>query len=163
MNRRIVIAACMVALFAGIGADVANAAPDPQAVGPKRIRASRHAEGPFRHTVVVNIASGNTKTVYLKVTNKENEPAELRIYDSVDTKNYKARYFRNNGTNITEDVQNLEANFTVADNSAKRFVLKVKRLTTADPTGCVQPALELQDGTNLDLAVVNINDEFACG
>ena len=95
---------------------------------------SKHKSGPYTPNLDMNLQPGKVKDVFERVRNLNDNPLEYRLEGPAQVLDYRFKYFKPNGTNITGAVTGGGYEFTIGDR-AKKFRLRVKLPSDGDPDG----------------------------
>jgi hypothetical protein len=148
--RRLALALAVALLATGTLRAEHAVAGGPPDIG---IRLSKAKGESLSTSVRINLAEGKKRTVRMKFVSLTGTEEAGYFYE--DTTNYphnfKTRYYKNNGVDITDEVKDGGYDITVPAEGAKRFLVKVKRKPTSDAEGCVSPRVfELFEGIGID-------------
>jgi hypothetical protein len=103
---------------------------------PFRVKASKHEDGPYLHTIQsVNVPIGDMKTLYWKVKHVSGGSLEMRFTDALtefpNPEGLKIRWFKG-PKEITEEVKGSGYEFTLPNGSRKLFRAKVRAVEDSD-------------------------------
>ena len=137
-NRIVAAAACAVAavLVSAVPADAGGS-------GRIKARIAKHSDGPYVEQVLKILESGQSKRFYIKVKNNTpDQPFDVNmVYGTADA-DYKVKYFRFDGTNITAAVTDTGYEFHLEPQQVRRFQLKIKAVADTPGSHCAYTDLE---------------------
>jgi len=138
--RRGTVVAAVLGVVLALGA-VAPA--DAGGAGRIKARIAKKPGGPYVVQVHANIGAGKAKIFYVKVKNKTpDQPFDVNMTQGPDNADYKQRYFRFDGTNITPAVEDSGYEFHLGAQQVKRFELKIKAIGVSPAAYCSYVNLE---------------------
>jgi hypothetical protein len=153
------IAALTVAISIGV---VAPASADEAAIG---VLGAKNADGPYRVFQNLQLAEGQTKTVYWKVINPRGTDQEVSLddYGTGTTPGFRFTWFKGAkakaSQDITSQVSGSGYDFTLDAGDTRQFSTKVKR--TSDASGACVLARVL-DSTSGDLVSGGFSVDTVC-
>ena len=103
-------------------------------------KAAKEKDGPYKENVRVNVANGQKKSLWFKVTGKqESGQLDLQFVDGESTDSldgYKVRWFKH-GDDVTSEVNGEGYPFHVSPGQSKYFNALVKRTSAAHAPFCL--------------------------
>jgi hypothetical protein len=132
--RRIAVGRALVAAGLIVAIGLVAAPADAGGSGRIKARIAKQPGGPYVVQVQANIGVGKAKVFYVKVKNNTpDQPFDVNMTQGDPSdENYKQRYFRFNGTNITSDVEGSGYEFHLEAQQVKRFEVKIKAIGAPD-------------------------------
>jgi hypothetical protein len=143
------------------GGLVLAAAPSDAGTGIE-LGVAKSKSGPFEEQVRRKVALGKKRNVYIRAKNRDTDTLDANLFSPDEADDYKFKYFKSNGTNITGDVLGSGYAFTVAEGKAKKFrmLIKAKDGTAAE---CVYTELFFEGGGDVSAAVaINLPPDTLC-
>jgi hypothetical protein len=102
------------------------------AVLPPELTLSKHKSGPYTEGLSMNLQPGKVKDVYERARNSNGAQLEYRLTGPSQVLDYRFKYFKANGTNITSEVTGTGYEFPIGDR-AKKFRARVRLPSNGDP------------------------------
>ena len=153
MMRPLRISALVALVSAGLLLAAAPASAGPSGIS---LKIAKKQSGPYDVGVRVNIAEGAKKNVYLKAKNRGDSPLGVDLFGPDSDGDYRVKYYKLNGTNITDDVASGGGySFNVQGGKAKTFRMKIKAKDGTE-FDCIG-ANVIFDGGGDDSVVVGVN------
>ena len=140
------------------GALVASPA---QAGDPFAVKAAKHKDGPYSSDLKSNIAPGETRNFWFRVTNKGDVTIEKLVFDDADTSDlngYETRWFKR-GDNVSSQVEGDGYGFRIHPGKPKYFNARHTRAPGAGALSCIAGQANL-GMANYTLASVLINGKL---
>src|SRR5262245_34758371 len=150
----------MVAGLLAAGLVMVAAAPAGAGTGID-LKASKHASGPFEGSVRRHVQLGEKRNVFLRAKNLEGSPLNGALMSSEAEGNYTFKYFKSNGTNITDKVIDEGYFFTLSGGSAKTFRMQIKA-KTGTTQECVGPHVAYSGGDAGVPVMINFPSDLFC-
>jgi hypothetical protein len=131
----------------------------PAAAGtPPVIKIAKHPDGPYVSPGVrLNIGDGVKKSAHLKVRATTDSNVEVSLEQPEPAPlDWVVKYFKANGTNITDAVMSDEGfGFVAKPDRSKRFSMTVKRRAGSEIDDCVHVVVHSAFGSPIAFAAVN--------
>ena len=138
-----------------VGAGLMLAASPAHAGNGLELKLGKAASGPFNEQVRRNVPLGEKRNVFIRAKSFDAGALEVTLFSPNADDDYRMKYFKSNGTNITSDVAAGGYDFTLGAGKQKVFRMQIKAKDGTDPE-CVSPNVIYPVGLD-DSATVAIN------
>ena len=151
-------------LVAGFVSAALLLATAPASAGPTDIelKLAKSESGPFNDRIRRNVPLGEKRNVYLRAKNVEMGTLAVNLFSPGSQEDYRMKYFKLNGNNITERVtEPFGFVFNVQGGKAKKFRMQIKA-KDGTASECIYPNAIFDGGDDTAVVDVNLPMNVAC-
>jgi hypothetical protein len=125
------------------------------------LRAAKAKSGPFNESVRRNVPFGEKRNVFLRARNLDEGSSDGALLSLAAEGDYRFKYFKPNGTQITDKVADEGHFFTLAEGGAKKFRMQIKA-KTGTTEECVGPQVAFSGGDDRVPVMINFPPDLFC-